>query len=130
MDNLIQPEDLLRDCENAEEYQFTLWLTPKDAEMFKQYAERIKCTEGALLQIFINDLVKGQFCTNGEVAKKANKWYEDMDYWRILQLQVDRMPAKTVRFADKGVITTHGTKSEIREQMERRFPGREIAVIV
>lgn len=130
MDNLIQPEDLLRDCRKAEEYQFTLYLTPKDAEMFRQYAERIKCTDAALLQIFINDLVKGEFHTNDEVSKKANKWYEDMDYWRILQSQVERMPVKKVRFKDGGSTTAHGTKFEIREQMEKRFPGREIAVIV
>ena len=129
-DNLVQPCDLTQDCREAEEYDFTICLTPKDADMLRQYAQRIGYSEAALIQRFINDLVKGKFCTNDEVAQKANKWYEGMNYWRVLNLQIDRKPVKIVRFTDGGKLATHGTIFEIREQMEKRFPGRDIKYIV
>ena len=130
MDKLIMPNDLLRDYEEVEECQFKIYLTEKDAETLRQYAHRINHTEAALIQRFINDLVKGEFCLNNEVAEKANKWYEAVDYWRILLCQVERMPVKKIRFADGGSTVAHGTISEIKEQMKKLYPGREIAVIV
>lgn len=126
---MITPEYLIKDDRDIEEYHLRVCLASKDYEMLRQYASRMRCTEEALIQIFINDLVKGRFCESKDMAILANRWYEDAAFMRVLETQLARMPAKIVRFEDGGYLSASGTKEQIESQMAIRFPGRKIEAI-
>lgn len=112
----------------TEEYSFRVELMSRDYYTLVQCAERMDATPEELIQAFINDLVGKS--KNKESVHRADAWYRQVQFTKSLERSLQKAPTKIVRFTDGTMCAAHGSVEEIRKEVERRFPEKEIEKII
>lgn len=111
-----------------EQYDFCLEIDSGVYFSLAQYAERMDATPEELIQAFVNDLAgKGK---NKEAVTRANKWYQQIQFTRSLERSLGKAPCKIARFTDGTMCAAHGSLEEIKREMERKFPEKQLEKII
>lgn len=112
-----------------ETYNFELNMESRDYFSLVQYAERMDCTVEGLLETFIADLVGSKRSQGKEESLRATAWYNQTRFTKDVSRVLEKTPVKIVRFTDGTMCAAHGTKTEVKEEVKRRFPDKEIEMI-